>query len=124
LDGTAILSVPSAIIPYPDHNQAPRNTYQASMGKQALGMYHSNHANRMGDGTTKILISPTRPVVETDMYSVFGLDERGTGENITVAFLAAPYTEEDSFIFKKEFVENSGLRFFKYFTYKTIVQNT
>ena len=121
LDGTAILSPPSAIIPYPDHNQAPRNTYQAAMGKQALSKYHSNHLNRMGDGVAKILINPIRPCVETDMYSVYGLDERGSGEMIKVAFIAAPYTEEDSFIFKKEFVDNHALRFFKYFTYKTVI---
>lgn len=123
LDPQAILGIAAALIPWPNHNQAPRNTYQVSMGKQALGVYHSNHLNRM-DGKTKLLAFPNRPIVETEMYDIIGLDERGPGENVTVAFMAWPYTEEDSFVFKKEFLDNGGFRIYKYLTYKTVVKHS
>lgn len=124
IDPLDLLDIAASLIPWPDHNQAPRNTYQVSMGKQALGIYHSNHLNRMNDGATKILSSPQRPLVETDMYSVIGLDNKGPGENVIQQFLALPYTEEDAFVIKKEFLDNGGLRMYKYITYKTIINKS
>src|SRR6185295_20331146 len=83
----------------------------------------SNHMNRF-DGKMKLLAFPNRPIVETEIYSVIGLDTRGPGENINMAFMAWPFTEEDSFVVKKEFLDNGGFRIYKYLTYKTIVNES
>jgi DNA-directed RNA polymerase beta subunit len=52
------------------------------------------------------------------------LDISGPGENVIQQFLAVTYTEEDSFLKKREFLDNGGLRMYKYITYKTIINNS
>lgn len=121
VDPQSILSVPGNTIPWPEHNQAPRNTYQASMAKQALGTYHINHLNRL-DGKIKTLPFAQRPIVDTEINSIIGLQERGMGSNVVTAMLALPNNEEDSFWIKKEFLENGGFRIQKYFVYKTEIK--
>tara|TARA_Y100000389_G_scaffold28434_1_gene24339 strand:- start:5708 stop:9478 length:3771 start_codon:yes stop_codon:yes gene_type:complete len=93
---STIFGVLASCIPYPDHNQAPRNTYQCAMGKQAMGIYATNYDNRM-DKTSYVLTYPTRPLVDTRVMNFIDLNKIPSGCQIHVAIMShTGYNQEDS----------------------------
>ncbi|MGY8916415.1 MAG: DNA-directed RNA polymerase subunit beta, partial [Flavobacteriales bacterium] len=91
-----ILGVLASCVPFPDCNQAPRNTYQCAMAKQAIGISTMNYNQRM-DKTTYTLNYPTRPLVDTRMMDFLQLNRIPSGCQIHVAIMSyTGYNQEDS----------------------------
>lgn len=108
----------AALIPFPDHNQSPRNTYQSAMGKQAVGIPGLNFPMRM-DAVMHILISPQRPLVTTRMDELMHTGEAPTGINAVVCIMCwTGFNQEDSLIVNREALERGLFRSIKYQTYK------
>lgn len=118
LHPSLILGALASCIPFSDHNQAPRNCYQASQGKQALGIYSSNFRSRY-DTLAHVMNYPQKPLVRTKMSKILNNDTLPCGINAIVAI--ATYTgfnQEDSIIMNKSAVDR-GLFTSTYFrTYK------
>jgi len=105
-----ILGICASTIPYPEHNQSPRNSYQAAMAKQALGVYSTNFHHRV-DSRSHILHYPQVPLVETELMEIMGYKQRPTGQNCVVAVLSFEgYNMEDALIFNKASIERGLAR--------------
>lgn len=124
MDPLAIFSMAVGIIPLPETNPGPRLTYQAGMGKQALGIYHSNHRERF-DTTAKLLAYPSRPLFETQLNSVLGLDELPAGEEVILAITVyGGFSQEDAIIMNQGSIDRGLFRSVVYKTYKSVAQRT
>ncbi|XP_057526773.1 DNA-directed RNA polymerase III subunit 2-like isoform X1 [Amaranthus tricolor] len=96
-----ILGVIAGLIPYPHHNQSPRNTYQCAMGKQAMGNIAYNQLFRM-DTLLYLLVYPQRPLLTTKTIELVKYDNLGAGQNATVAVMSySGYDIEDAIVMNK-----------------------
>jgi DNA-directed RNA polymerase beta subunit len=114
----SILGVAAANIPFPDHNQAPRNCYQASMSKQAIGIYASNFRDRF-DTLAHVLDYGQKPLVRTRMNKILKLENLPNGINAIVAIMTyTGYNQEDSVILNQSSIDRGLFTSTYYRTYK------
>lgn len=100
-----LLGVCAGLIPYPHHNQSPRNTYQCAMGKQAMGSIGYNQRNRI-DTLLYFLCYPQVPMVRTKTIDLIQFDKLPAGQNATVAVMSySGYDIEDALILNKASVD-------------------
>ena len=96
-----ILGLMASCIPFSNHNQSPRNTYQSAMGKQAVGIHCSNYSQRF-DTFAHILHAPQKPLVNTAMMNYLEYDGLPSGVNAIVAIATyTGYNQEDSVIINR-----------------------
>ena len=113
-----MLGLLSSLIPFSNHNQSPRNTYQSAMGKQAMGIYMTNFRKRM-DTMGHILYYPNKPIVDTNIGKLVPSCKVPNGLNVIVAISSyGGYNQEDSILINKGSVERGLFRSTFYRTYR------
>jgi len=117
-----ILGVCASIIPFPDHNQSPRNTYQSAMGKQAMGVYLSSFQVRL-DTTAHVLHYPQKPLTSTRSMDYIKFKELPSGINCIVAIACyTGYNQEDSLIMNQSSIDRGLFRSSFFRTYKGVAK--
>ena len=113
-----MLGVCASIIPFPDHTQSPRNTYQSAMGKQAFSLYATSNDVR-SDTIVHMLQYPQKPAVYTHMSEFMGFNDMPSGINVIVAIMSyTGFNQEDSVIFNQSSIDK-GL--FRSISFRTIM---
>ena len=96
-----VLGAVAGLIPYPHHNQSPRNTYQCAMGKQAIGAIAYNQLHRI-DTLLYLMVYPEQPMVKTRTIELIQYDKLPAGQNATVAVMSySGYDIEDALVVNK-----------------------
>src|SRR6266566_2836010 len=105
-----MLGIAASLIPFPEHNQSPRNAYESAMAKQALGVFSTNFFTRV-DSRSHLLHYAQTPIVQTKPMEVFNYLERPSGQNVVVAILSFQgYNMEDAIIINKSSVDRGLFR--------------
>ncbi len=109
----SILGAGASIIPYPEHNQSPRNTYESAMAKQSLG-FSTPMMNTSTYVRQHLMLYPQVPIVNTKAMKLLGLEDRPAGQNCIVAVLPFDgYNIEDAIVLSQSSVDRGlGRTFF------------
>ena len=113
IDGAAILSIISSMIPYLEHNMAGKALHGAKMFKQAQGFAASNF-NLRTDTEGFLLHYPQKALVKTKTEDIIGLNERPALQNFVVAIMPYGFNILDAVVLNKGAVDR-GLGRSSYF---------
>lgn len=122
IDPMTILGVVTGLIPYPHHNQSPRNTYQCAMGKQAMGTIARNQFERI-DTVLFLLVQPQCPLVRTHVLDMIHFDHLPAGQNAIIAVMSySGYDIEDALVVNKASMDRGYGRCFVMRKHQTTIR--
>jgi DNA-directed RNA polymerase II subunit RPB2 len=111
----------SSCTPFCNRNPGPRNIFQYSQGRQAMGIYLTNYRDRTD--ISYILYHPQKPIITTRAAKYIGSEILSAGENVMVAIMCyTGYNMEDSLVFNKASIERGLFRSATYNGYESKAQ--
>lgn len=114
-----ILGILACVIPFPDHNQSPRNAYQSCMGKQAMSCPTTNLLKRL-DTMSYLMCHLEKPIVGSRFAKYIHYDKLPYGMNAMVAIATyGGYNQEDSIYLNGNSVDMGMFRTMYYRVHKS-----
>lgn len=97
--------IAAGCIPFSDHNQSPRNVYESSMLKQALGIPTTSYSRRY-DTSFELMPTVQRSILSTAISRSVGCPELPAGVNCIVAIMTCgSWNAEDSLVFNQQAIQ-------------------
>jgi DNA-directed RNA polymerase II subunit RPB2 len=118
IHGTTIFSPSASIIPFIDHNQAPRNMFACQQVKQTCSWYSTAFDKRFDKDSKMHMHNVQRPICQTwTTHKILG-ECLSYGENIFVAIaIYGGYNQEDSVILNQAAVDRGQFYLTYYHSY-------
>ena len=99
-----ILSYSTALNPCVQLNAAVRASYASNHMKQAIGpTFRYPQIKYLNENN--VLLAPEIPLIRTCVYDMIKMNEKPTGQNVTIAFLVYTDNQEDSIIVNRNSIE-------------------
>jgi len=109
----SILGISVALSPAPNHQQSPRNTYNAAMNKQAMKTEPLEHRGRFEK--TKSMAYATNPLYDVDLAEETGIKKFPQGTTITLAMGSYfGFGREDAFVVNRDAIDLGKFVVIKY----------
>lgn len=104
IDPYWIMGTSIATGPFPGFMPNPRVTYYGGQSRQTIGI-PGESATCETETELKVIRFSEKPLVQTDMASIIGLDQLPTGLNMKVAIISYGYNQEDGIIFNRKTID-------------------
>ena len=110
LHPSTMVGLLTSMIPFPNHNQSPRNQLSCSQSKQGISIYSTNYMNRY-DNQTHVMCYGEAPLVRTLYYDYVADGKIGYGHNIVLAMgCCTGYNQEDGIVFNADSIQRGLFR--------------
>ncbi len=107
---STILGLMTNMIPFPNHNQSPRNQLSCSQSKQGLSVYSTNYMSRF-DNQTHVLCYGEAPLCRTLYYDYVADGQIGYGQNLILAIGSfTGYNQDDGIVMNADAVARGMFR--------------
>ena len=113
----------TSMIPFPNHNQSPRNQLSCSQSKQGVSIFSTNYKNRF-DNQTHILCYGEAPLVRTLYYDYAADGNIGYGHNLILAIGSySGYNQDDGIVFNADSIARGMFRNMTYRSYEAFEED-
>ncbi len=119
VDPLLMLGASTGLVPFAEHNAAPRCSMGANMMKQALGLNASNYRYRP-DTREHLLHYPQLSLLQTKTMELVNYNDRPAGQNFVVAVMPYHgYNMEDAIVMNRGAIDRALARSSFFRTYTT-----